>query len=39
MTDKKKFVKPEMKVIKLKAKMSMLVGSECPLVCSTDTAY
>lgn len=35
MTDKKKFVKPEMKVIKLKAKMSMLVGSES---CSTNTA-
>lgn len=38
MTDKKKFVKPEMKVIKLKAKMSMLVGSECPSLCSTITA-
>ena len=38
MTDKKKFVKPEMKVIKLKAKMSMLVGSECSLDCSTITA-
>ena len=35
MTDKKKFVKPEMKVIKLKAKMSMLVGSD---LCSTNTA-
>lgn len=38
MTDKKKFVKPEMKVIKLKAKMSMLVGSECSMFCSTNTA-